>query len=148
MKVILQKEIKNLGKEGDLKQVSDGYARNYLIPRGLAEPATPSKINIVRGKQKKASEKEKRAQKRFKETADKLKIKILEFKKKANEAGHLFAGLHAAEIIAKIEAETGVKLKDGSLELAEPLKKIGPAVIRVKLSPQNQIDLPINILKE
>ena len=148
MKVILLKEVKNLGKEGDVKSVCDGYARNFLIPRGLAEPATPSKMNIIHGKRKKAAEKGEKAKNRQKEMAEKLKSKTVEFKKKANEAGHLFAGLHAPEIIAKIEAETGVLLKKENLNLDEPLKKLGPTVLKIKLGPHYQIELPINIEKE
>lgn len=148
MKVILIKDVLKLGSTGEIKEVSSGYARNYLLPKSLAQIATPDGLNLIEGKARVKDRKEKERRLKGEKILGKLKGKIFTFKKKANAEGHLFASLHENEIIDKIENEVGLKLKKQEIILVEPVKKLGQARLKVVLSPEESCDLVINIEKE
>lgn len=148
MKVILLKEVPKLGLAGEIKDVSSGYARNYLIPKGLASIATTGRLNVIKEKVRVKERKEKKQRLKGKEIIKKLNDKILVIKKKANAEGHLFAGLHENEIIDKIEKEMGLKLKKREIIFEEPVKKLGQAKVKIVMSPEEICVLTVNIEKE
>ena len=132
MKVILLKDIPKLGKKYDIKDVSDGHAQNLLIPRGLVEMATPQAINKV----KDYKEKDKVEKKIQESLLDKnlntikgIKITIIE---KANEKGHLFAGITKDILIAEIFKQTQVNMDPESVVLPKPIKEIGEHKVMVE----------------
>jgi len=148
MKVILLKDVLKLGSAGEIKEVSSGYARNFLILKGLASIATPDRLNIIKGKIRVKERKQEEHRSNLKKVVEKLKNKTFVFKKKANAEGHLFAGLHENEIIDKIEKEVGLKLKKREIIFEEPIKKLGQAQVKIALSPEETYVLGINIEKE
>lgn len=148
MKVILIKSIEKFGNQGDIKEVSSGFARNYLLPKGLAEKATPEKMLLARASAKKQVKRQEKQDSKYQEVILKLKEKPLIFLKKANESGHLFAGLHENEIIDKIKQETGVLLEKRNIKVPESLKKTGKTSIKILFGKKTSFDLPINIEKE
>lgn len=125
MKVILLKDVPKIGKKYDIKNVADGYALNLLIPKKLAIPGTNEAIkNIELIKSKDEGEKkvqEELLAKSLKEL-EKASIVIIE---KANEKGHLFAGIHKEELAKEIEKQTRVNVSPSFIDLEHPIKEIG-----------------------
>jgi large subunit ribosomal protein L9 len=124
MKVILLKDVKGIGRKFDEKNVSDGYAANFLIPKKLAVPVTgQSALQIA--ELKKQSELHKTGEKqKLSENLSRLAGKTITLKMKANNAGHLFASMNA-EKISKALKEEGIDLRPENLKLPEPIKKTG-----------------------
>src|SRR5574338_239193 len=103
MKVILQKDVKNVGKVGDLVTVKDGYARNFLFPRKLAQTATEKSLKAWDHLKKVAESKKKKARKEREEVAGKLNGQTLTFKRAAGESDKLFGSVTPADISAALE---------------------------------------------
>lgn len=132
MKVILLHDTPNIGRKYDIKNVSDGYARNFLFPRKLAQIATTQNIQTIE-KQKKQHEQEKEIQKDILEknieALEGLEISITE---KTNEKGHLFAGIRKEEISKILKEQKHINIPADIIELEKPIKKIGEYEIKVK----------------
>jgi large subunit ribosomal protein L9 len=136
MKIVLLKDVKNVGKKHELKTVADGFALNSLIPQGMAEVATAkvmARVELVR-KQEEADKKvrEDLLAKTLKSLHDAVVTVVAE----ANEKGHLFAGLHAAEIAPLVKAQTGIDLMPEFIVLDKPIKEVGEFKIDVKVQGQ------------
>ncbi len=135
MKVILIEDVKKVGSMGDVVQVKDGYARNYLFPKNLAKLATDSNQNIVDGiKRKKASAllKEKKGAEELKE---KLSLMSCTVAVEAGEDDRLFGSVTAQDVAQAFEAE-GISLDKRKVLLEEPIKKLGVYHVSVKLHPE------------
>jgi len=148
MKVILLENIPKLGKKYEIKNVSDGYALNFLIPKKLAAPATPLKIKEIETlkKQEKIQEEEKELQ--LKNLAEKIKNVNLEFKLKTDKNGKTFGSINKEDIIKKMLDQEKIKVDEKQIILDEHIKKIGEYKIKIKLSPQIETELKINVLSE
>jgi len=131
MRVILLKDISKIGQRNDVKEVADGFAMNYLIPRRLAEVATAKKIGVLAKRRAEVSEKEAAQTKILHESVKKISGKTISLSAKANEQGHLFKGLRERDIALAIEKESGVRLPLSALVLPEPLKEIGEHTLTV-----------------
>ncbi|MDW7672159.1 MAG: 50S ribosomal protein L9 [Bacillota bacterium] len=135
MKVILQKDVKGLGKAGDVANVSDGYARNYLIPRGLVVEASSGNLNTI--KQQKQAE-EKRKAEEF-EKAEKLKERLekltVTLKAKSGEGGRLFGSITNKEIADALNEQYKITLDKRKISLPEPIKDLGETAVEVKVYP-------------
>jgi large subunit ribosomal protein L9 len=132
MKIILLTDIPKLGRKYETKDVSDGHALNFLIPKGQALAATPDAIKRI-GVEKAKREGEMKVQ----EDLLAANLKSLEgltiaISEKANDKGHLFAGLHATEISAALKREARVDIDPSFLVLSQPIKEIGEHTIEVK----------------
>lgn len=124
MKVILTKDVQNLGSAGDIKDVADGYARNFLIPGGYAQVAT--KATIIRAEEIK-KEKAQRSEEEFKkaqELAGKLEGVSVTVSAKTDKAGKLYAALKAEEIVKALK-EKGFEIDSSKIVIAEPIKEAG-----------------------
>lgn len=137
MKIILLQDVPKVGKKYDVKNVSDGYALNLLIPKGLAETATSAALKKVE-KLKKADE----AGKKVQEDLLLMNLKeiegvTLEISEKANEKGHLFASVHKAEIIAHMKADKHVDLLPDFIVLEKPIKQVGEHEINLKVKDKS-----------
>ncbi len=134
MKVILLKDVSKVGRKYETKNVPDGYARNFLIKNGLAEMATDAAVKKVDAI-KKAAEAERKIQEDLlmKNLGDINGITIT-LKEKANEEGHLFAGIHKEEIISEIKKETRLDMLPEYIDLEKPIKKTGEFEITVSVS--------------
>lgn len=132
MKIILLQEVKNLGKKGDVKDVAEGYARNFLFPKKLAEIATPEAMkNVIAQKEKEKAEEAKSIEK-MRELAAILKEKEIVIKSKEKK-GKLFGSISAKEIANKLKAD-GIEIESDKIILADPIKKIGEYSIKIKLA--------------
>ena len=133
MKVIFHEDVKGQGKKGELKEVSDGYARNYLLPRKLASEATADNINALKLKEKaKAAQiaKEKAA---AQETASKLSGIQVKIAEKAGSAGKLFGSVTSREISEALREQFGIEIEKQKIVQAEPIKSFGTFEVKCKL---------------
>ncbi len=133
MEVLLLKDIKRLGKAGEVRKVADGYARNYLIPRGLAVAATPGAIK--RQEVQKAIEEQRDERVRSDATAfaEHLAGVKLTFKVKAGEKGRLYGSVTAADIAAELEKKTGFPIDKRKVAIEEPIRLLGEHKVPLKL---------------
>ncbi len=143
MKVILLQDIPKVGKKFDVKNVSNGYAINLLLPQRLARLATNQAIKEVAVEKKKHEVEKERGVGELKEIIGKL-TEPIEIKVKANEEGKLFAGLDKKEIIKAIQEKTGAKIDPDIIELNKPIKEMGEYKIGIKIgSEKSKIILTI-----
>ncbi|WDM22088.1 50S ribosomal protein L9 [Paenibacillus polymyxa] len=147
MKVIFIKDMKGQGKKGQIKEVSDGYAANFLLPRGVARPATEGNMKTLEN-QNAAEEKRKQEEK---EEAQALGKKLEEttvlLKAKAGEGGRLFGAITSKQI-AEAVAKTGIKLDKRKIELEEPIRTLGVTQMTVKLHPEVKATLKVQVTEE
>ncbi len=136
MKVILLQDVKSVGKKGDIVNANDGYARNFLLPKGVAVEANNKNVNDLKlqnaNEEKVAAEKLKDAQDFAKELEDKsVTIKI-----KAGEGGKAFGSVSGKEIVAAYKEQCGIELDKKKLQMDEPIKTFGTYNVPIKLHPQ------------
>ena len=138
MKVVLIKDMKSVGKKDQIVEVSDGYARNFLIPKGIAAPATGAVLNEVKNREAAKAHKAAVELAEAKETAEKLEGIVVTIKVKAGSAdsGKLFGSVTAKDIGDALEKEHGLTVDRRKINLDEPIKKFGKYEIPVKLHPQ------------
>ena len=133
MKVILNKDVKGTGKAGDVVTVSDGYARNMLIPRGLATEATQS--NIRQREKQKAIAAEKKAEEKAaaQELAEKLNKASIKMKIKAGEGGRIFGSITSKDIADAINMQLGMDIDRKKVKLDAPIKQVGQTDVDMRL---------------
>ena len=145
MKLILLEDVKSIGKKGQLINSSDGYAKNYLIPKGLAVEATNSNMNTLEQK-KKTEEKHKLEElENAKELAKSLEEKKINIKVKTGENGKLFGAVTNKEIGVAIEEQTGIKIDKKKIELGEPIKMVGKRHVTIKIYPKVNAEIEVVI---
>lgn len=131
MKVILLRDVPKIGKKGEVKEIGDGYARNLLIPRGLAKPATEGIIKDATARAATGKAILERELQDLKVAFKKLGELEIKFTAKANERGHLFAGIGREEIVGKINAAGFKQIASKDIELPETLKQTGEFFVSV-----------------
>ena len=146
MKVVLREDVENLGRKGDLLEVSDGYARNFLVPRGLALRATKGIMKQAEGMRRSREVRETRDRGAAEATAAQLAGTRVELKARAGEGGKLFGSVTGADVADAVLAQTGVELDRRKIELAEPLKELGAAEIVVRLHPDVSATLQVEVV--
>lgn len=145
MKVILTEEIRGLGTRGDVVTVKDGYARNYLIPKNLAQEATKGNLNAIEHQRRKwallAQEEKNAAQK----AADRVKGVKIQIEKRVGENGHLFGSVTANEI-ADALMEKGIEVDKRRIELSSPIKNIGMHDVEVRLHREVSASIQVEVV--
>jgi len=147
IKVILTNSIKGVGEPGDVLTVKDGYARNYLLPKGLAKPATSSNLAAVEEEKKKIIRKKDKEKAVFQQLADKIAGVSCTVSVRAGEDDKLF-GAVTTEAIAKACETEGVTVDKRSIQIDQPIKKLGVYQIPIKLHPEVVATLKLWIVKE
>ena len=133
MKVILLQDVKGQGKKGQLIEASDGYARNFLIPRKLAVPATAENLNAMK-QQEKAKKAQEAAEKAEAEAvAEKLKTSVVKLTAKAGAGGRLFGAVTSKEISDGLKAQYGLDVAKSKIVQEEPIKAFGTYELKCKL---------------
>ncbi|HIW02096.1 MAG TPA: 50S ribosomal protein L9 [Candidatus Protoclostridium stercorigallinarum] len=145
MKVILLKDVKGSGKKGDVVNVSDGYANNYLIKQGLAQPATAQNISLLEAQRSSEAYKKATALKDAKELAAKLSETKVELKAKIGANGKLFGSL-SSQAIAEALEKAGVTVDKKKIVLDSPIKQIGEYKITVKLHPEVSAKITLSVV--
>ena len=133
MKVILTKDVPSLGRAGDLKEVSDGHARNFLIPKHLALPATSEVLSKIQKEEQEKQAKLVREVEKFLKIKNKLSGKTITIKAKANKS-ILFAGLHEKDLAAAIGENLGIEISPNAIILPAAIKSIGVHEIKIRFA--------------
>ena len=144
MKVILLQDVKGKGKKGQMIEVSDGYARNFMLPKKLAIEATPDAINTMKMNDKATQERIAREKAEALETSKKLRAMTLTVKAKGGGAGRLFGAVTNAEIASALEKQ-GVKLDKRKIVMNENIKSVGTYTVTCKLGYEINAPLTVKI---
>ena len=144
MKVILLQDVKGKGKKGQMIEVSDGYARNYMLPRTIAAEATPDAVNTMRMNDKATQERIAREKAEAMEISRKLREMTVTVTAKGGGAGRLFGSVTNQEI-ADALAKTGIKLDKRKITIAEPIKNVGTYTVTCKLGYEISVPLTVKI---
>ena len=148
MKVILMENIKGVGRIGEVKNVADGYGRNFLLARRLAKLATDSAMRDAEVMRRRAETSERIEQNKAKELLENMKDIVVEIKRKANEKGTLFDGLEAMDISAAIKNKVSFNLKADMVHLKEPIKHTGKHIVEIELTPETKTQITIEVKSE
>lgn len=144
MRIILLKDVPGLGQRGEIKDAKDGYARNYLLPRGLAAEATAGNLRSLEGQKRAVNDRTQRARGEAEELASQLSQTAIEIKVRAGEGGRLF-GAVTAQNIADALAKQGVRVSKRQVDLDDPIKTAGfyKVPIRITQGVVAQVDLNV-----
>lgn len=135
MQAILLSEVEGLGEAGSVVSVARGYMRNYLLPRGLAEMATPARIAEIQRREEQRKVAEARAEEQAKELADLLGRTILTLKAKAGGDGRLFGSITSADVATAIEEARGVRIDRRLINVDPPIRAVGTYAVPIELAP-------------
>jgi large subunit ribosomal protein L9 len=147
VEVILQEDVHSLGKSGEIVKVSAGYARNYLIPRGLAMLATTRNVKVLEHQKRMVTQKIKKQEKKAQATKETLEALSLTIRKKAGEQDKLFGAVTAMDIEEAI-AKEGYAVDRRRIDLKEPIKNLGVYVVPVKLHPEVIAQVKVWVVNE
>lgn len=147
MKVILKNDVKNIGKMGDVVKVADGYARNYLVPRGLAVVASTKNIKTIEHEKRIIKEKAKKIMNSAQELSDKISKITLIMKANAGEEGKLFGSVTTMDIAELIKNE-GIEIDKKKISIDEPIKRLGTYIVHVKVHPDITTNITVQVVQE
>ena len=145
MKVILMQDVKGKGKKGQMIEVSDGYARNYMLPRKIAVEATADAVNTMRMNDKAAAEKAAKERAEAREISKKLREMNLVVTAKGGGAGKLFGSVTNQEIADALKEKTGIALDKRKIVITDPIKNIGTYTVQCKLGYEITAPLSVKI---
>ena len=148
MKVILLQDIRGKGKKGQLIEVSDGYARNYMLPRKLAVEATADNVNTMRMTNKAMQEKRQREREEAVAVSQRLREITLTVRAKGGGAGRLFGSVTSQEIADALKAQEGIVLDKRKILLDEQIKTVGNYTVKVKLGYEVSGELKLTIVEQ
>ncbi len=134
MKVVLTQEVKGLGQAGQIKEVADGYARNYLLPKGLATIATPGAIKEVEQRQAAERKRQAKLDEEMRSVGEKLDGVIVKVRSKVGEGGKLYGSVTTADVAEALEKQAGQAVDRRKIEIEEPIRHVGEYKIPVRLS--------------
>lgn len=137
MKIILLQDVTKVGKKYDVKNVSDGHALNFLIPKGLAEAATPSALKKMEKLRLEDATRQKIQEDLLLMNLKTIEGATIEIKEKANEKGHLFAGVHKTEIITAMKSQKQILLLPEFIILDKPIKEVGECEVEIKVKDKS-----------
>ena len=133
MKVILLKDVKGTGKKGEVKEVSDGYARNFLLPNKMAKVSDNQAVKELKEKNKSAEIKAQKEYEEAVELGDKMKEMNIEIYSKAGEGGRLFGSITAKEIAEQLKKQKGIAVDKRKILLNEPIRVLGSRFVEIKI---------------
>ncbi len=145
MKVILLQDVKGKGKKGQMLEVSDGYARNYMLPRKIAIEATADAVNTMRMNDKAAAEKAAKERSEALEISKQLREMTLVVTARGGGAGRLFGSVTNQEIAEALAAKTGIRLDKRKIVIADPIKAVGTYTVQCKLGYEITAPLTVKI---
>ena len=148
MKVILQKDVKGKGKKGELKEVSDGYARNFLLPRGLAVEATTDNLNTMRLKDKARQAQIAREKEAALATVKALESIVVNVKAKGGANGRLFGAVTSKEISDALAEQHGLKIEKNQIVQTDPIKQFGACDVKCKMGYEISGTIHVMVIEE
>jgi large subunit ribosomal protein L9 len=147
MKVILLKDVKNLGNEGEVVNVADGYGRNYLIPREFAVEATKTSMEMLERRKAKEAKKAEQALESAQELKEKIENADVTITVKAGENGRLFGSVTNKDINESLTNQ-GIDIDRRKMQMDEPIREIGEKVVPVKLHKDVVAELKVKVVSE
>jgi large subunit ribosomal protein L9 len=147
MKVVLKDDIKNVGEMGQIVDVADGFARNYLVPRGLAVEANTKNLKALEHEKKIIQEKAKKIKNSADTLSDKISTMTLMIKAKAGDEGKLFGAVTSMDIAELLKNE-GIEMDKKKIFLDEPIKRLGSYSVNIKIHPEISTHLNIQVVEE
>jgi large subunit ribosomal protein L9 len=148
MQVILRTDVADLGKRGDILDVADGYARNYLVPRGLAMKASPGAATQAASMRRARDQRDAQDRAAAEALATTLVPQVITVEARAGSEGKLFGSVTASDIAAAIEAQTRVEIDRRKLVLPEPIKTLGTHTVPVKLHADVEFPVTIDVVAQ
>ena len=145
MKVILLQDVKGKGKKGQMIEISDGYARNYMLPRKLATEATPDAVNTMRMNDKATQERQAKERAEALELRNRMKDMTVVVTAKGGGAGRLFGSVTNTEVSEALAKQAGVQLDKRKIVLDEPIKSVGVYTVKCKLGYEINAELKIEV---
>ncbi|MBA4534926.1 50S ribosomal protein L9 [Brevibacillus halotolerans] len=147
MKVIFLKDVKGQGKKGEIKELSEGYVRNFLLPRGLVKEATEGNVKNLEA-QKKSEDKRKEQEKlEAQQLAEKMNEMTVKIKGKAGEGGRLFGAISSKQVVEALEEQFNVKVDKRKLDM-EPIRSLGVTQVKTKLHHDIVAILKVHVVEE
>ncbi|MCF7889661.1 50S ribosomal protein L9 [Candidatus Bipolaricaulota bacterium] len=148
MELILTEEVEDLGEVGEKVEVSDGYGRNYLLPKGLAVEPTVGNKRRYEKIRKEISQKKEERRERAEERADELNGLELVFYRKAQEEHHLYGSVRKKDIVGSIKEETGIDLPPEAVRLDSPIEELGQFGVEIRLYEDIHANIKVNVEEE
>ena len=134
MKVVLTQEVKGLGQAGQIKEVADGYARNYLLPKGLATVATPGAIKEVEQQQAAEKKRQDKLDEEMRSVGNKLDGTSITVRAKVGEGGKLYGSITSQDVADALESQASQTVDKRKIDIEEPIRHVGSYKVPVKLS--------------
>jgi large subunit ribosomal protein L9 len=147
MKVILLDDVAKVGRRGEVRDVSDGYARNFLIPKKLALTATPGNLKGLDHIKKQQDDKAGRIKSDADSLRERIEALVYEVRRQASEEGKLFGSVTAQDLVDFL-AEHSIKLERRRIHLDEPIKTLGESTVPIRIHPEVSAQLRVNVARE
>ncbi len=148
MQVILLEDVKTLGKKGEIVKVSDGYAKNFVIPKKLGVEATQKNLNELKNQQKRDSIVAQQQLDEAKAFGERISKETIQLTMKAGEGGRVFGSISSKEIVTAAKEQFGFELDKKKLQMPEPIKSFGTYKIPVKLHPQVTSTIKVSVKEQ
>jgi large subunit ribosomal protein L9 len=145
MKIVLTEDVKGTGKAGETKDVADGYARNYLLPRKLAQPATKGAVDRIDRQRATAVQREQRELDEARALATRLSAVQVTLKLRVGKDGKLFGAVTNADVASALKQQHGITLDRRKIEFPEPVKAMGRATAQVRLHHEVNAEIPLMV---
>jgi large subunit ribosomal protein L9 len=148
VKIILLKDVDQLGRTGDVKEVSPGYARNYLLRQGMAVPATEGQMKQLQVLQNRRAKEDKRRLTEAQQLGERLSALDITVTARAGEQGRLFGSVTNQDVAAALKEEHGMEVDRRDIEVPEPIRTLGTHTVTVRLGGKVQAQLRVNVVEE
>ncbi|MFC2948743.1 50S ribosomal protein L9 [Virgibacillus sediminis] len=148
MRVIFLKDVKGKGKKGEVKNVSDGYARNYLLKNNVAQEATPGNLKALEAQKRKMEQEEQEEKEEAMDLKDKLAELTVELKAKSGDGGRLFGSITSKQIAEALKKDYGYKIDKRKIELDQPIRALGYTTVPVKLHPEVSGSIKVHVTEK
>lgn len=146
MKIILRADVSDVGKKGDIIDVADGYARNYLVPKGLALKATEGNVQQASAMRRARDIRDAKDRGAAEDVASSLVPKVITVKAKAGAEGRLFGSVTSADVATAVQEQTGIELDRRKLHLDEPIKSLGTHQVPTRLHPDVEFAITVEVV--
>ncbi|PIT86460.1 MAG: 50S ribosomal protein L9 [Candidatus Magasanikbacteria bacterium CG10_big_fil_rev_8_21_14_0_10_43_6] len=143
MKVILLQDVPGKGKKGDVKEVANGYAQNFLIKKGMAKPATEKKVAAIRDQQAKEKRRSGKEERNFQKMAARLQGATVEITEKVNDSGKLYAALSSAKVVDAVKSHLAVTIKALQVRPKAPIKELGKHHVKIVLGKGIEAEITV-----
>lgn len=148
MKVILQQDVKNIGKKGDVVEVAEGYGRNFLLPRGLAIEASKSNLKRMAHEKQTEVEKARRELREARKIGAKIEGKITKITARVGESGRLFGSVTSSEIAEQLRRQYAVEIDKRKIDLKEPIRSLGLYSVGIKVHPEVHVAIQVKVVAD